>query len=75
MENEKIARRHMHAMVLSMFFREHPDRFKSVKNFFFDTKENVCKEVERYITANLEGIVNAMKKVIPEQSYEDAGHI
>lgn len=73
MENEKIARRHVHAMVLSMYFREHPERFRQVQDFFFASEEPVCKEIDRYISTNLEQITEAIRKVVPEQSHASLG--
>lgn len=46
--NEKIIRRHVHAVALGMLFRQHPELFGSVESFFFPVSNKDGAGPERF---------------------------
>lgn len=66
-ENEKIARRHLHATILSMFFKEYPKRFADVEAFFLDPVDSSGpEEVRDFIRAREAVMLPVLKRVVPE---------
>ncbi|HVB25286.1 MAG TPA: DEAD/DEAH box helicase [Ktedonobacteraceae bacterium] len=77
LENEKIIRRHMEAVLLATFFREifHQEQriFTSIGEFFLPTDQllNGTELLVAYIAKRPESVQEALKRIVPEKMHKD----
>jgi ATP-dependent helicase YprA (DUF1998 family) len=66
--NEKIIRRHVHAVALGMFFRQHPEIFGSVDSFFFPNSGQDSAGPERlqaFLEQHPASLREALHRIVP----------
>ncbi|MFQ5505476.1 MAG: Zn-binding domain-containing protein, partial [Planctomycetota bacterium] len=72
--NEKIVLRHVVAVALSAFFKQHEDRFKNVAAFFGDmSAPSAVQSVNRFLHDHRVDIENRLLAIVPEALWETAG--
>lgn len=74
-KNEKIVRRHLHSIVLSRFFREHPDYFGVVDCFFRLEKigDTGRQKLIEYLNSKPDFILESLHRTIPEEMQTQFG--
>jgi len=74
LNNEKIARRHLHAVVTSWYFRRHPDSFGSMKEFLAGGDSEWDKNLNQ-LRHELHPVPHDLKdsilRIIPEDLYDE----
>jgi hypothetical protein len=68
--NEKIARRHLYATALAVFWREHPDTFGDVKSFFYRDDESGPELLARFLAARPEGLQASLQRIVPKELHD-----
>ncbi|MHA1248542.1 MAG: DEAD/DEAH box helicase [Candidatus Helarchaeota archaeon] len=72
--NEKIARRHLHSVVFADFFKNNSEYFGKLNSFFRLNNKNDFlggyKLFEKYIKRKPDKIKNALKRIIPRNLHE-----
>ena len=66
--NEKIIRRHVHAVALGMFFRQHPELFGSVESFFFaidDQNSAGPEQLQAFLEQYPTLLQEALHRIVP----------
>ncbi|MCD6455981.1 MAG: hypothetical protein J7K81_04235 [Methanophagales archaeon] len=69
--NEKIVRRHLHSIVLAMFFREYPDYFGIAQSFFKLENGGVIRlqMLKEYLNKRPLDLLNSLKRTIPKNMH------
>ena len=66
LQNEKIARRHAGAIVLSQFFRQNRERFRNVEAFFRDLRNpRATRDLEEFAARYREALERQLRGVLP----------
>ncbi len=73
MTNEKIIRRHMVAVALSEFFKEHSLRFKNVENFVSDWHNPQAASNLRSFCDNNRDLKDSLLRTVPENMHNQVG--
>ncbi len=70
--NEKIIRRHVHAVALGVFFRQHPDLFGTVRAFFFPTDEQDAgpEQLRSFLEQHPALLQEALQRIVPNDLQE-----
>lgn len=65
-DNEKIIYRHITAVVLSKFFKEHPEKFVNVQKLFDDLEDfSGVKTILDFIKMNRDDIEKSLRAIVP----------
>jgi len=74
LHNEKLLRRHLMAVVLSAFFRAHPERFRSVEALLEEWEEPtfLCK-LREFLEGHRKELEDALRAIFPPKIYEALG--
>ncbi|WP_144635948.1 DEAD/DEAH box helicase [Priestia megaterium] len=69
MENLKIIRRHIHSVALAAFFKEYPNYFGKLENFFRyeerDSTEKGVPLIREFLRARPSQILNSLRRIVP----------
>ena len=70
--NPKILRRHIHAVALGSFFRAHPERFRTVSDFFSPDDQGItgCDLFADWLRSRHTGLREAIEAVVPSEAPE-----
>lgn len=70
--NEKIIGRHIHAVALGMFFRQHPELFGTVGSFFFSGKneEAGTEQLQAFLEQHPALLYAALQRIVPADLHE-----
>lgn len=66
-ENEKIVRRHLTAMILSSFWKIHPETFGNVQSFFFQNDKPGPELLWEFLHQKPTSLLTSLKKVTPPE--------
>ncbi|MBN8208917.1 DEAD/DEAH box helicase [Bacillus sp. NTK071] len=74
MENVKIIQRHMHSVVFSAFFKDYPEYFGKLENFFrldseTNEEEKGTEKVREFLLQKPSHVLKSLKRVIPDTLY------
>ncbi len=64
--NEKIVRRHIHALALADFWRERPDLFGTVESFFLPLEKSGPETFAQFLEQRPISLQAALQRVVPE---------
>lgn len=74
LRNEKIITRHITAVALSRFFREFPERFRTVENLFVDlTKPSGVTDFKAFLTTHRAELEESLRPIAPPQMFDEVG--
>lgn len=68
LDNEKIVRRHMHSVAISAFFRDNPDYFKTVHDFFRleqEKEQQGLLKIQSFLMGRPQHVLNSLKRIVP----------
>jgi hypothetical protein len=63
--NEKITRRHVHAVALAAFWRENPETFRKIEDFFLAT--DGVERLRRFLAPKPEHVLRSLLRSVPEE--------
>ena len=71
--NEKIIRRHVHAMALAMFWQKHKEYFGNVKNFFSSSPDSALQPLIKFLAQRPCQLEESLKRVVPQKMWGKVG--
>ncbi|HEY9869471.1 MAG TPA: Zn-binding domain-containing protein [Candidatus Obscuribacterales bacterium] len=71
--NEKIVRRHIHAVALAAFWQDHPEYFGSVDKFFFSEAPTGPEQFRRFLDGRPEHVKASLERVVPKDLARSLG--
>jgi ATP-dependent helicase YprA (DUF1998 family) len=74
--NEKIVRRHVHAVALAAFWRKHPEYFGSVDKFFFSkspTSPNGPQLFQEFLAGRPAHVQASLDRIVPKELTKSLG--
>lgn len=69
LDNEKIVRRHMHSVAIGAFFKENPDYFRTVSDFFrLDESADLrgLNRIRKFLNGKPDHVLRSLRRIVPE---------
>ncbi len=74
LRNEKIIARHVTAVALSCFFRQFPERFRTVEQLFRNLEQPTgCVDFKDFLENNKDGIRTCLRAIVPPDMFDKVG--
>ena len=73
LKNEKIIKRHMYAVALSMFWRQYTYYFGNVRDFFRQFGEPATTMLKKFLDGRPAQLEDSLKRIVPEDMWEQVG--
>ena len=71
--NEKVVRRHIYAVALSLFWSEHPEYFGRVDRFFPPSGETATRVLQKYLEKKPSQLESSLKQIVPKEMWASLG--
>ncbi len=71
--NERILRRHLHAVVLARFWKEYSQYFGRsgrIEDFFFPSEQSGPEELLRFVSTRPDSLTEALSRIVPNALHE-----
>ncbi len=73
LSNEKIVRRHMHAVAFAEFWRQHPEMFRTVEDFFYAEPEAGPCLLRRSLEKRPDSLKRILQRIVPPHLHPALG--